>query len=307
MPAVAAGSAGSLRSFGLPCGKEEMAGMERVRQFGLLGWPIAHSLSPVMQEAAFRHFGIAARYVRVPVISDELGACVQRLRNDGWDGWNVTVPHKRSVIPFLDEVEPMALRMQSVNTVVRVGDRLVGSSTDGYGLEKALLEAFGLQVPGCRIAFVGAGGAVRAVAGHLALAGARRLTMLNRTIENANQLADAIAALGSSCSLSVAPLSAAAVALQDHDVVVQGTSLGLDDRDPLPLDPAALPAGVPVFDMIYRDTPLIRAARDRGHPVADGLAMLLHQGALAFHRWTGKEAPVEVMRAALLEARRGQC
>ena len=282
-----------------------MAGMERIRQFGLLGWPIMHSLSPVMQEAAFRHLGIPARYVRVPVTSDELGACVHRLRETGWDGWNVTVPHKGAVIPFLDEVEPLALRMQSVNTVVRLGDRLIGSSTDGYGLEQALLEAFRMPVAGCRIAFIGAGGAVRAVAGHLALAGARRVTLLNRTVKNARQLAESVVALGTPCALSVAPLSAAAAALQGHDVVVQGTSLGLQDQDPLPFDPAALPAGVPVFDMIYRDTPLLRAARGRGHPVADGLAMLLHQGALAFSRWTGQEAPVEVMRAALLDARGG--
>jgi shikimate dehydrogenase len=281
----------------------EMAEMATIRQFGLLGWPLAHSLSPVMQEAAFRHLGIPASYVRVPVPGDGLEACIQRLRDTGWAGWNVTVPHKGAVIRFLDEVEPLALRMQSVNTVVRVGDRLLGTSTDGYGLEQALLEAFNLPVAGRRIAFIGAGGAVRAVAGYLALAGARQVTLLNRTIEHASQLAAAVRTLGSACTVSVVPLSQAAAALPGHDVVVQGTSLGLQDGDPLPLDPGAIPGGMPVFDMIYRETPWLQAARERGHPAADGLAMLLHQGALAFSRWTGQAAPVDVMRAALLAAR----
>lgn len=274
-----------------------------VRQYGILGWPVAHSLSPPMQEAAFRHCGLEASYVRVAVPEDGLAECVNRLRQEGWSGWNVTVPHKEGIVPLLDEVAPEALAMRSVNTVANRDGRLVGCSTDGHGLAMALREAFGLEFRGLRIAFVGAGGAVRAVAGHLAALGVAEMRFLNRTSERAAALAADLRTLGFACQASAFSLGDAS-ALAGAGLLVQGTSLGLHDDDPLPVDPALIPADTPVFDMIYRETPLLRAVRTRGGQAADGSGMLLHQGAKAFEFWTGRPAPLETMRAALQEARR---
>ena len=274
-----------------------------VRQYGILGWPVAHSLSPLMQEAAFRHCGLPARYERIAVREAELAECVGRLRREGWSGWNVTVPHKEAIVALLDEVAPEALALRSVNTVANRDGRLVGCSTDGHGLAMALGEAFGIALPGLRIVFVGAGGAVRAVAGHLAKLGVAEMRFLNRTRDRAETLAADVRKLGQPCQTAAFSLDDPA-ALEGIDLVVQGTSLGLHDDDPLPIDPGAIPLQVPVFDMIYRETPLLKAVRHRGGRAADGAGMLLHQGALAFEFWTGRPAPLEVMRAALEEARR---
>ena len=275
-------------------------------RYAILGYPVTHSVSPAMQSAAFAAAGLDASYTPVAVPPGELAAAFRRLRDEGYGGWNVTVPHKEEATRLMDELDASAGVPGSTNTVVVRNGRLHGHSTDGLGLLAALREAFALDVAGHTVALVGCGGAARAAAFALAGAGAARLLLVNRTVERATALA---------CDLRNAGLRAETAcfspadaqldgALANAELLIQGTSLGLHDGDPLPLPAEWIPAGRPVMDMIYRATPFLQAAAARGCPIADGAGMLLHQGAASFTLWTGLPAPVEAMRTALAGALR---
>lgn len=269
------------------------------RVYGVLGWPVAHSRSPAMLNAAFAAAGVDASYVRFPVAPDALADAVRGLRALGIAGANVTVPHKTSVLPLLDSVDDAARAIGAVNTVVRGEDgRLHGLNTDADGLVRALVEA-GARLEGARALVLGAGGAARAAIYGLAGAGAE-VTVAARRQEAARALWHDALSLSDDTGLRTA--------LTRADVVVHATSatlLGDDDRATrlflaqLPLE--ALRPGTLITDLVYtpRDTALLRAARAHGARTLDGTAMLLHQGALAFERWTGLPAPLEAMRAAL--------
>lgn len=274
------------------------------QKYAVIGWPIEHSLSPAMQMAAFHVLGIPAAYERIACPPDELDACVKRLRKAGYSGWNVTVPHKEAMFDLVDRLGDTAREAGSVNTVVNHdrGGCLVGHSTDGYGLLRALQESFGFSVSGAHVAFIGCGGAARAAASYLAQHDLGRLTLINRTRSKAEELAETLARGPGACTIDIAdPQDADTVraALADRPLIIQATSLGLNTGDPLPLDPELAPAGVAVFDMIYGDTPFLQTMRKRDCHVADGRGMLLHQGARSFTLWTNHEAPVEAMRKAL--------
>ena len=255
------------------------------RVYGVLGWPVAHSRSPAMLNAAFAAAGVDASYVRFPVAPDALADAVRGLRALGIAGANVTVPHKTSVLPLLDSVDDAARAIGAVNTVVRGEDgRLHGLNTDAGGLVRALVEA-GARLEGARALVLGAGAEV---------------TVAARRQEAARALWHDALSLSDDTGLRTA--------LTRADVVVHATSatlLGDDDRATrlflaqLPLE--ALRPGTLITDLVYtpRDTALLRAARAHGARTLDGTAMLLHQGALAFERWTGLPAPLEAMRAAL--------
>jgi shikimate dehydrogenase len=207
------------------------------------------------------------------------------------------------------EAAPEALLSQSVNTVsVDPDGRLKGHSTDGYGLIAALDEAFGLGPAGLRTVLVGAGGAARACAVALVSAGAARLVIANRTQARGQALRDLLTPLGVSRGTEIEAVGlqelAVALAKGDVDVLVQATSLGLRADDPAPFPPALLPPGLPVMDMIYRETALLAGARNQGCPCADGRAMLLHQGARSFEIWFGFPPPLDAMRSGLEQALR---
>ncbi len=263
--------------------------------FAILGWPVAHSRSPLMHRAAFRALGLDARYVPRPVPPGTLAQAVDEVRAN-FDGANVTVPHKSAVMSLLDEVEPVARAIGAVNTLVRTGKRWVGTNTDAAGLLRSLEEAE-IAVPGMRAVVLGAGGAARASVYALTRAGAEVVVAARR----------AAAARALTGDLGGRPLSLAEVEgpFRDADLVVQATSAPLGDdarafAEALPL--AALPNHATVVDLVYapRETTVLRAAKARGLRTIDGTGMLLHQGALAFTRWTGQPAPIEAMRAALL-------
>lgn len=272
--------------------------------FAVIGDPIAHSLSPAMHRAAFRALNLDADYAAFRVESDRLPAFAAdaRLR---LKGFNVTVPHKQAVIPFLDEISDRAKAAGSVNTVSVRDGRLCGDTTDGLGLELAVREAFRLQADGLRVLFVGCGGAVHAVARHMVDAGASALRIVNRTQDKARSVVESLRALRASDSRFRAESAALSDSealkrfLADTDLLVQSTSLGLKPADPSPLDPALIPDSVCVFDMIYRETALLAACRKRGLRVSNGAPMLLHQGAASFRIWTGCNPPLDAMRAAL--------
>jgi shikimate dehydrogenase len=277
----------------------------KTSRYAVIGWPVHHSVSPQMQQAAFDALDLPAHYERRAVAPEELAAAVEQLRNEGFAGWNVTVPHKQDIIPFLDEIDSGARRAGSVNTVLNRQGVLTGYSTDGYGLAAAVKESFGIDVTDRKFLFIGCGGAARAASIYFAAQGARELVLVNRTLARAEAVAGIAAAVAPDCQISCLRPDQSdriARALRNCDAVIQSTSLGLRSDDPMPLDPELISARLAVMDMIYRQTPFLAAVAARGCRTADGRGMLLHQGARSFMLWTGQPAPVQAMREALERA-----
>ena len=272
-------------------------------KFAVIGDPIAHTLSPAMQNAGLKALGLEADYFAVHVVNSELGAFAERARKE-LAGFNITVPHKNAIIPFLDSISRESRIAGSVNTVTVKDGKLIGDTTDGYGMEQALREAFRYEVPGGTIAFAGCGGAAHAVSVWFAARGAKKLYFMNRTVKTAEILAEQIEkeyripceVCGTDDPDSIRRF------LKDSDILLQCTSLGLKPEDPPPFDLALLPEKIRVYDTIYKQTPICRECARRGIPFANGLGMLLHQGARSMEIWTGRKAPVEIMRAALENA-----
>lgn len=271
-------------------------------RLGVIGDPVAHSISPAMQQPALDALGVPATYELWPTTSEELPARIASLRAPDVLGANVTVPHKRAVMDHLNEVSPLARRAGAVNTIVNRAGHLFGDNTDVHGFIASLTEAS----PTTRrwdAVVLGAGGAARAVVLALEALGATEIAVANRHRERARQLAD---------DLAPAPVrvidwaeSSLAAALGRALLLVNATSLGWRPGE-MPLSPrllAALPPGALVVDLTYRDTELLEAARVRGLATLDGLAMLVHQGARALELWTGQEAPLPVMLEAARQAR----
>lgn len=270
----------------------------------VLGHPVGHSLSPVIHQAAFAAARLNAVYLPWAVAPDRLAAAVQGLRAmENLLGANVTVPHKEAVIPLLDGLTAEAEAVGAVNTLLPRDGRLLGDNTDGAGFLAALREDLGCEARGLTAAILGAGGAARAVAMSLAKAGARRLILLNRSVNRASHLADLVAMRHPDCEVTAQPLHETWTISEVAGIrlLVNATSVGLQSNDPPLFEYASLSAPTVVCDLIYNppETSLLRAARARGCLAENGLAMLVHQGALAFERWTGKPAPVQVMREAL--------
>ncbi len=278
--------------------------------YALLGYPVKHSVSPQMQEAGFRAIGLDAVYELIEVMPEHLEAKVAELKASGCRGWNVTIPHKAAIIEMLDAVELPARIAGSVNTVVNASDgRLLGYSTDGYGLERSIREAFGLELAGGHFLFWGAGGAARATSVYFAVQGARAITLVNRTVSRAEALAATIRQAAPNCETRVlAPAAHAEIkaVMAAVDVLIQATSVGLHAGDPSAVPAELLLPGLRLVDMIYhRKTPLLQLAAERGCRAVDGTDMLLYQGVKSFQLWTGA-APrprlVGAMRRALTAA-----
>lgn len=270
----------------------------------LLGYPVSHSASPAMHRAAFAAAGVNGAYLPWAVAPAHLPAAVEGLRSmENLLGANVTVPHKEAVVPLLDDLTPEAEAIGAVNTVIPRSGRLVGDNTDGAGFLAALQEELGCRPEGLTAAVLGAGGAARAVAAALARRGVRRVVVVNRTASRAEALAAHLTARCPGCDIAVQTLHSSWQASQVPEIrlLVNTTSVGLHPGDPPLFDYDSLPAEVVVADLIYRpaETPLLRAARRRGCRAANGLGMLVHQGALAFECWTGVPAPVQAMRDAV--------
>ena len=270
-------------------------------KFAVIGDPVAHSLSPVMHNAALKSFALEGTYEAIRVTLDELPDFTEYARKN-LNGFNVTVPHKKNIIPFLDGITDSAAFADSVNTVTVKNGKLYGDSTDGYGLESALKESFGLSVAGAEIVFIGCGGAAHAAAAYFAMRGANRITILNRSVEKARSLAEKLKGKYPAMTaeaFSINDSESIRSAMKEAHVAIQCTSLGLKPDDPAPISPDLLPDGICYYDTIYKQTALYRAAERKGLSCASGLGMLLHQGARSLEIWTDRKAPVEVMRNAL--------
>jgi shikimate dehydrogenase len=260
----------------------------KTRLVGIIGWPVAHSLSPQMQNAAFAAAGLDWAYVPLPVEPGSVKEAVRGLAALGFAGANVTIPHKEVVLASCDEVDAVAARAASVNTLVVRDGRVLGSSTDGLAVTTAV------DCADAHVLLLGAGGAARAVATAILDAGAAGLTVSSRTSERAEALAARLRTQFGGREVSVAAWP------PDPDsatLLVNATPL----TEELPAQPRA---GQAVVDLAYlpdgRETALVVAARAAGcHAVVDGLEVLVRQGAASFERWTGVAAPVDVMRSAV--------
>lgn len=266
-------------------------------KYAVIGHPVGHSRSPGMQNAAFEKCGIAAEYLKLEVAPEEFDDFVRYARGH-LAGFNLTVPHKRIILPYLDVIDPDAERIGSVNTVKILPDgRFSGCSTDGTGFEEAVRFRLGMELGGRSFLLLGCGGAARAVAFQLAKRGAGRIRIANRHPDKAAALAEE---LGSGAeALGLDDAEKLGTALRESDLVIQATSLGLhaDDAPPIDLDMLdGAPRGLAVFELIYLPTPLLLRAEKLGLRRCDGREMLLRQGAASFRFWTGVEPPVEAMR-----------
>jgi shikimate dehydrogenase len=274
--------------------------------YAVLGKPIHHSFSPVMQQAAFDHCGIEARYFRIEVDEAGLDRAVQNLREVPFGGWNCTVPNKLRMLQLCDRLGESAERLGGVNTVVNEKGVLVGHNTDGVGWSLALREAFGHGPENLRILLLGAGGAGRGIATQALLEKCGELTIANRNLVRAEELLRPLRAVFPNAGLRVIAWTERELeaALRQCDLVVNATAAGLDPNEPVLLAARLIPSEIMVFDTVYGAgaAKLQREVEAAGARWSDGLGMLLHQGAAAFSLWMDREAPLETMRAALNSA-----
>ena len=272
------------------------------RYVGLIGKPLKRRHSQVMHDAAFDAAGIDARYVLLELEPEAVEGAIQEARGEGWLGLGVTAPYKRVVAGLVDTVEDDAERIGAVNNVVRQDDgRLVGINTDAPGFRAGAEHAMGRSLSDATVVVVGAGGAAHAVVYACLEAGARWVTIANRTDPTARAVADRFARVGNGNVVAIpssGPVFEAALA--GADLAVNATTVGmLDQGMTIPVE--MLPASATVFDLVYvpAETPLVAAALGRGLRAANGSEMLVAQAAIAFERWTGVGGMADVMRAAV--------
>lgn len=270
---------------------------------GVFGHPVAENPTVVMQEAAFRALNLNWRYLTIEVYPQDLGIAIQGLRAFNMKGINLTIPHKVEVLKYLDEVKPDAALMGAVNTVVRIGDSLIGENTDGKGFMRALTRDAKVDPRNKNVIVLGAGGAARSITVELALAGAKKITVVNRSSERGIKLTDLLN--------EKTPVNARFVQWQeaysipeDSDILVNATSIGLfpniHEEPDLIYD--SIQPDMVVCDVIPAPmTQFLTTAKSRSAKTVDGLGMLVYQGAIGFKLWTGLDAPMEVMYKALAE------
>ena len=272
----------------------------KTRLLALIGHPVEHSLSPAMHNAAFAADGLDYAYVALDVRPENLPAAVTGLKVLDFRGFNVTMPHKRAMLSLLDDVDEGARISGAVNTVVIEGSSLRGYNTDGGGMVMACREG-GIELSDRRVLLLGAGGAAAAIALSLGAEGAGELRVVNRSAEPARELAHKLRGAGLE-KVEAYPLGALDEAARGAEVIVNATSLGMKDGDPLPVPAEYLEGKRAVCDAVYRpgtQTALIRESRRRGAGVVAGERMLLYQGVLAQRLWIGREPNVKAMDGAL--------
>jgi shikimate dehydrogenase len=275
------------------------------RVVGVLGYPVRHSLSPDMHNAAFEALEMDWCYLPFEVAPDDLEPAVRGLAALGVVGVNLTIPHKRAIVPHLDEVRGDAEITGSVNTIHFEGGRAIGYSTDGDGFLGALAE-LAVEPAGSRVVVLGAGGSAAAITVALIRAGVAAITIANRTAERAEALARLLAGHArTGTEVSVVPWRPEAIgeALAGANLMVNTTSIGMkgSPERALPLPTGALRTDLAVYDIVYTplETPLLRTARKAGCRALGGARMLVLQGAVSFRIWTGIDPPVKVMESAL--------
>jgi shikimate dehydrogenase len=259
---------------------------------GIFGYPVEHTLSPAMHNAAFKALGLDYCYVPFQVHPEHLQYAVRAIRALNLCGVNVTVPHKEKVLPLLDEIHEEATFIGAVNTIVNRQGKLTGYNTDGKGFIKVLAEKR-ISLAEKNILIIGAGGASRAISYYLCQ-DSKTLQIYNRTRKRALKLVKDLKRLCNNVSLcdNISHI-------KDFHMIINATPVGLKNEDPSPFDTALLKRNQIICDLIYKKTRLLKEASRKGCKVIDGSGMLLWQGMLAFVLWTGKNPPAKVMRNAL--------
>jgi shikimate dehydrogenase len=280
-------------------------------RLGVFGDPVAHSLSPQMHNAALHAFEIKMQYTRFHIRANELRSALHFLRELNFVGINLTVPHKIAGLEQIDAADESASRCGAVNTVRLHDKKLIGSNTDSEGFSRAIRSEFSIDLRDLRVMVLGAGGGTgHAIAWQCALENCERLVLVNRTPEKTSTLVQRLRpffveprVLGPVARFEGVPWNESAVRAQlpDIDLIVNATPLGMNPSDPAPIPARLLLPHHIVLDCVYRPskTALLRGADEAGARGANGLSMLLHQGALSFSTWFNREAPIATMRAAL--------
>lgn len=294
--------------------RQNMAQMEidaGTRLVGILGDPVGHSLSPVMQNAAFDALGMNWRYLAFHVSARGLATALRGASALGLVGLNITIPHKVAAVALVDELDPPAQQIGAINVVRIEGSRLLGFNTDAAGVLDALAIDGQTPVAGRTCVVIGAGGGGRAAAFGVALAGARRLIILNRTVSRARGLAQVVAQAAPRCEVEAVELVPEAIprVLEEADVLVHASPVTMSavpeagsERPPwVEAVGRSMRSGMVVLDMVYAPTwtELLKLARAAGARPVSGLTMLVHQGAHSFELWTGRPAPRDAMRRAV--------
>jgi shikimate dehydrogenase len=268
---------------------------------GVMGWPVAHSRSPAIHNHWIRHYGLNGSYVLLPVQPERINDAVRGLRALGFAGCNITIPHKVAAMPLVDRIDPLAARIGAINTVVAEPDgTLAGYNTDAYGYIQSLLDAQpDWRADAGPVTVLGAGGAARAILVALAERGAREIRLCNRSLDKAQALASEFGA-----PIRAVPWEQREEALEGCALLVNTTSLGMKGQAPLDIALDRLPRHALVSDIIYvpLETPLLAAARQRGHATVNGLGMLLNQARPAFQHWFGVMPEVTAELRRLVEA-----
>lgn len=275
-------------------------------KYAVLGNPVAHSKSPQMQNAGFEFYGMGSIYGKIHVEREELAEFVEYARKN-LSGFNITVPYKQDIIPFVDRISDVAKLSHSVNTVKIENGRFYATSTDGIGLATALQVHFNKEVKDLKVTFAGAGGAAQAAAWYFACNGAGSIFIANRSLAKAEQLSAELKKAFPVLECVVCELSdreKMSDFIKKSDVLIQSTSVGLKDDDgaPFELDILDGMSDLCVYDLIYKETKLLKYCRQHGIKHANGSDMLLYQGAASFEFWTNRKAPVDAMRQGLENA-----
>ena len=272
--------------------------------YGIFGHPVNHSLSPQMHNAAFQALRLDCIYLAFDIHPKDFEIAARAIKSMGISGVNITIPHKESIIFFLDEISPEANITGAVNTVKNVDGKLIGYNTDVSGFLRAIKEDLGFHPKGLSATVVGAGGAARAVLTSLCMNEAYQVYVINRTLDKAKRLA-------SEFKKGFKDTFIQAVSLDDKDeiknilgktnLLVNATSAGMKGVDSVEIPLEYLQKEAVIYDLVYdpRETNLIKTAKELGYKASGGLSMLLYQGAESFEIWTGKDAPISVMKKAL--------
>lgn len=271
----------------------------------VIGHPIAHSKSPLIHNHWLNAYGLKGEYTAIDIAPEALESGVRQLVEEGYAGFNVTVPHKQAIIPLCDEVDTLARTIGAVNTVTIRKNKLYGTNTDAYGFVqniRSTLERDNISwnFSGGKAVVLGAGGAARAIVYALALEGAPEIVITNRTLEKAERLVSLAPDI-----IKVVDWEARDQALEGANIIVNTTALGMDGQPPLDLNLSAAPTGALVTDIVYAPLmpPLLEHAKSRGNPIVTGIGMLLHQARPGFELWNGPLPTVtKKLETAVLEA-----
>ncbi|MFH0791045.1 MAG: shikimate dehydrogenase [Candidatus Omnitrophota bacterium] len=275
--------------------------MTSPRIYGLIGYPVQHSLSPLMHNAAFSYFKINAEYKLFSLKEQEIEVFLRNLNKNNVSGLNVTVPYKEKVIPFIETISEEAGLIGAVNTIKVINNKLEGSNTDGEGFLKHLTIDLKFSPAEKKIALIGAGGAARAITVYLCKSKPKSITIFDVDKKKLSALISHLKANFPQINLKPAD-SIERLQIEESDLLINAAPIGMKDTDPCLLDEKFIHKDLFVYDLIYnpQETKLLKLARQKDAKVSNGLGMLLYQGMLAFEIWTGQKAPKEIMQKALL-------